>query len=95
MQNSNINQNPSIEDFQNSMTIYYWKKDGNIHSYCTGISDMSTFGNYADEYALILDYVILPLDRTVLTYLNQFYIDLETKQVKIRQDNDFDFTKYQ
>ena len=77
------------------MTIYYWKKDGNIHSYCTGITDMSTFGNYADEYALILDYVVLPLDRTVLTYLNQFYIDLETKQVKLKQNNDFDFTKYQ
>lgn len=87
--------NNTIEDFQNSMTIYYWKKDGGIHSYCTGISDMSTFGNYSDEYSLILDYVVLPLDNTVLTYLNQFYIDLETKRVKLKQNNAFDFSKYQ
>ncbi len=86
---------PSMEDFQNSMTIFYFKKDGGINSYCTGISDMSTFGEYADEYALIIDYIVVPLDNTVLQYLHEFYVDLETKQIKIKQNGFFDISKYQ
>ena len=85
----------SIEEFENNMTIYYWKKSGEIHSYSTGVQDLNIFGKHADEYALILDYVVLPIDRNVLMYLNQFYIDLETKQIKLRQDNNIDFSKYQ
>ena len=35
----------SIEEFENSMTLYYYKRDGAIYSWCTGINDMRTFGN--------------------------------------------------
>ena len=48
----------SLDEFENSMTIYYYKSNGDIHSYCTGINDMTMFGEHADDYAAILDYLI-------------------------------------
>ena len=71
----------TIEEFENSMTIYYFKRDGTIHSWCTGINDLSTFGNHKEDYELILDCLILPIDRYVLDNLKYFNVDIETKKL--------------
>ena len=73
--------NYTIEDFENSMTLFFYKRDGAIHSWCTGISDMRSFGAYAEDFALIIDYLILPLDRYILDNIKYFSIDLETKEL--------------
>lgn len=85
----------NIEEHNKSMTLFYYKRDGGIHSYCTGIADMRSFGQYEDDYAIIIDFIVVPIDRTVIEYLNQFYVDVETKQIKLKPNGFFDFTKYQ
>jgi hypothetical protein len=71
----------TIEEFENSMTLYYFKRDGSIHSWCTGINNLSTFGNHKEDYELILDYLILPIDRYVLDNIKYFNVDIETKKL--------------
>ena len=73
--------NYTIDDFENSMTLFYYKRDGEIHSYCTGMSDMRSFGKYAEDYSLIMDFLILPLDRYVLDNIKYFNVDIETKKL--------------
>ena len=83
----------SIEEHEASMTIFYYKSDGEIHSYCTGISDMERFGDHKDDFSLIIDFIVCPKDETVIRYINFFYIELETKQIKLKDDSS-DFSKY-
>ena len=71
----------TIEEFENSMTLYYFKSDGSIHSWCTGINDMSIFTGHGEDYALMLDYIVLPLDRYVLDNIKYFTIDIDTKEL--------------
>lgn len=83
----------TMAEHEASMTIYYYKSDGAIYSYGTGISDMRSFGDRQKDYELILDYVVLPKDPVVMEFLQRFYIDIETKELKLKPDND-EFTKY-
>ena len=83
----------TIEEHETSMTIFYYKSDGEIHSYCTGISGMERFGDRQADYSLIIDCYVYPKDETVIRYLNLFYIELETKQIKLKDDST-DFAKY-
>lgn len=83
----------SIEEHESSMTIFYYKRDGEIHSYCTGISGMERFGEHEQDYSLIIECNVFPKDETVIRYLNLFYIELETKQIKLK-DESYDFSKY-
>lgn len=83
----------SIEEHEASMTIFYYKSDGGIHSYCTGISGMERFGDRQEDYSLIVDCKVFPRDDTVIRYLNLFYIDIETEQIKLKDDSS-DFSKY-
>ena len=83
----------SIEEHEASMTIFYYKSDGEIHSYCTGISGMERFGLHEEDYSLIIDCGIFPKDETVIRYLNLFYIDIESKQIKLK-DESSEFSKY-
>lgn len=82
-----------MAEHEASMTLYYYKSDGMIYSYCTGIQDMSIFGDRAADYAMIMDYLIAPKDQTVMDYTNRFYVDIESKQIKLKEDSE-DFTKY-
>ena len=83
----------TIAEHVASMTIFYYKSDGNIYSYCTGISDMSSFGSRQSDYELIIDYVVLPRDNTVITFLNRFYVDINTKELKLKSEYE-DLKKY-
>ena len=71
----------TIEEFENSMTIYYFKSDGSIHSWCTGINNMSIFTNHEYDYSLMLDCVVLPLDRYVIDNIKYFTIDTKEKEL--------------
>ena len=83
----------TIAEHEASMTIFYYKSYGTIYSYCTGISDMSSFGPRQSDYELIIDYVVLPRDNTVITFLNRFYVDVNTKELKLKSEYE-DLKKY-
>ena len=69
---------------ENNMTLYYYKSDGTIYSCCTGINDLSTFGEHKKDYELILDYVVLPLDKYVLDNIKYFAVDIESKELYMK-----------
>ena len=77
----------SIEQFENSMTVYYFKRNGSIHSWATGINDMRTFGEYEEDYSIILDYLVLPLDRYVIDNIKYFTIDIDEKELLFNAPN--------
>lgn len=76
----------SMAEHDASMTIFYYKSSGDIYSYCTGISDMGGFGEHAEDYAQMLDFVVLERDQTAIEFLYKFYIDIETKQLKLKSE---------
>lgn len=84
---------PTMAEHESKMTIYYYKSDGEIYSCCTGINDMSTFGNRRIDYELILDYLVADRDYTVLEFMGRFYVDADTKVIKLKSDY-VDFSKY-
>lgn len=71
---------------EEKMTLYYRKKTGDIMSYCTGVQDMSFFGQTQEDYELIWGYVVVDRDDYVLSNTSQFKINLETKQLEIKQE---------
>lgn len=82
----------TIEEHEASMTLFYYKRNGDIHSYATGIMDMSMFGKHMEDYSLILDYVVVERDPAVMEAIHRFYIDAENKQLKLRQE--YNLNKY-
>ena len=84
---------PTIAEHEAKMTIYYYKSDGTIFSYGTGISDISIFGDRAKDYEQIVDYVVMDRDKDVMEFLNRFYIDIETKELKLKMGK-LDLSRY-
>lgn len=76
----------SMAEHEASMTIYYYKSDGSIYSYCTGINDMSSFGERQKDYELIIDFVVLPRDMNAIDFIGNFYIDVEAKELKLKPE---------
>ena len=77
---------PSMAEHEASMTIFYYESDGEIYSYCTGIADMSSFGDHQADYELILDFIVVPRDHAVMEFMYKFYVDLETKELKLKPE---------
>lgn len=74
----------TMEEHALNMTLYYFKSNGDIYSYASGIQDMTIFGAHEADYSLMLTYVIVPKDEYVMESIHQFYVDIETTQLKLR-----------
>lgn len=84
----------SMAEHQNSMTIFYRKKDGEIKGFATGIQDMSFYGDNAEDFSLIWDFVVLERDQQVLDNIEKFKINTETKEILLLQEYVFQPDKY-
>lgn len=69
---------------EEKMTLFYRKRTGEIASYCTGIQDMSYFGDNQEDYELIWDYIVVNRDDYVLNNTSQFKVNIETKQLEMK-----------
>lgn len=76
----------TMAEHEASMTMFYYKSNGEIYSYCTGISDMSMFGIHQADYELILDFIVIPRDHVVMEFMYKFYVDVETKELKLKTE---------
>jgi hypothetical protein len=57
----------TIAENQASMTIMYYKSNGDIYTIGSGIHDIATmFGDHSADMALMLDEIVLPIDKYVL-----------------------------
>lgn len=76
----------TMAEHEASMTMFYYKSNGEIYSYCTGIADMSMFGIHQADYELILDFIVIPRDHVVMDFMHKFYVDVETKELKLKTE---------
>lgn len=83
-----------INEHSNSMTIFFSKSSGEIKGYATGIQDMSFYGNNAEDFSLIWDYVIMKKDNQVLNNIEKFMINTETKQLELLPEFKLSLEKY-
>lgn len=64
------------------LTIFYLKDTGAIKYYCTGVQDMNYFGDNKSKKELTIDFVVVDNDRAITDNKENFYVDLETKELK-------------
>lgn len=64
-----------------SMTVYYRKATGTIVQIVTGIHDMNVYGSEKEDFELIRDFIIVEKDEFILNNVNQFIVDLDTKEL--------------
>lgn len=81
----------TIEDYKNSMTIYYRKTNGEIKHIIAGIQDMYLFGDEKEDYELIWNFTVLPRDEYVIKNKDKFIINSETKELMIKSSEVLDY----
>lgn len=79
----------TIEEMENSMTLFYSKRTGEIKGWCSGIQNMSFYGDDAEDYSIIWDFVVLPKDTNVMQNSAMFKINTETKILEIKSEYSF------
>ena len=79
----------TIEDFDQSMTVLYFKRTGEIKNISYGISDMSFYGNNQEDYELIVDFIVIDRDAFVFDRIGDFIVDLDTKSLVYRYNDDY------
>ena len=69
---------------EDELTVFYNKRTGSIKELCGGRQDMDWFGDEAQDYELIYDFVVVDYDSYILeNYMN---MEVVNKQVKIKQN---------
>lgn len=71
----------NIEEFQESMTLYYSLSTGVVRTVATGVQDMSIYGDQEEEMKTIQDCIVIPLNKDILDNKNKYKVNVETKQV--------------
>lgn len=59
---------------ENKLTIYFNKRTGTIKELCSGIQDMSWFGDEAQDYELIYDFIVVDDDRFIFENIQMFHV---------------------
>lgn len=59
---------------ENKLTVYYNKRTGTIKELCSGIQDMSWFGDEEQDYELIYDFIAVDNDRFIFENIQMFYV---------------------
>ncbi|MDP4143172.1 MAG: hypothetical protein Q8936_01640 [Bacillota bacterium] len=73
-----------ITEMSNSMTVFYYKSNGDIYSIATGIQDINVyFGDHSAELSIIIDVVVVDKDTTVINSPIGYKVNIETKQLEI------------
>jgi len=74
----------TIKEMNNSMTVFYYKSNGDIYGVATGIQDLIVYyGEYGTELSLILEQTVLPKDENFLNNIDKFKININTKSLEI------------
>ena len=59
---------------EDKLTIYFNKRTGTIKELCSGIQDMSWFGDEEQDYELIYDFIVVDNDRFIFENVQMFYV---------------------
>lgn len=69
----------TIEEHSKSMTVYYYKRTGEIKSISGGIQSMAIYGEYEEDFSLIVDYIVVERNDFIFERMKDFRVDLERK----------------
>ncbi|GEM_PF-2554485 len=64
----------TIEENENSMTLFYSKQTGEIKCFCTGIADMNYFGDSKVDFEIIYECIVVERDDYILNNLDLFKV---------------------
>ena len=59
---------------EDKLTIYFNKRTGTIKELCSGIQNMSWFGDEEQDYELIYDFIVVDNDRFIFENIQMFYV---------------------
>lgn len=68
----------NINDFENTMTVFFSKSTGKIKALCQGVQGFSFFGDDAGDMEMILDRLITDYNPKVMSNMD-FYVVKEGK----------------
>jgi len=80
----------SIEEMQDSMTIYFSKRSGESKSIVGGIQSVDIFGADREDYELIWDFIIVEKDEYVMQNMDKFRVN----EGNIKLKESIDLSKY-
>lgn len=69
---------------EDKLTVFYNKRTGSIKELCGGEQDMNWFGEEAQDYELIYDFVVVDYDSYILE--NYMSMEVVNDEVKIIQN---------
>lgn len=64
----------TLEEMNNSMTLFYMKRTGDIVNKATGVQDMKFYSDFEEDYNKIIDFIVLAKDEYVLNNIEKFKI---------------------
>lgn len=68
---------------EDKLTIFYNKRNGRIKELCGGEQDMNWFGDEAQDYELIFDYIVVDYDAYIIeNYMNMKVVENKVKIIQ-------------
>ncbi len=64
---------------EDKLTLFYMKRTGAVIAFCTGVQDMSFYGEYQEDYASIMDFIIVEFDQFIID--NRHYYKVENGEL--------------
>lgn len=75
---------------EEKLTIFYNKRTGSIKELCGGEQTMAWFGDEAEDYELIFDYLVVDYNEYILqNYMDMHIVDGEVKLVQNEVPEEF------
>jgi hypothetical protein len=77
-------------DSENFVTFFYNKRLGIIKDYCTGNQNMSFYGDEQQDFELIYDFIVVPLDANAVSVMNtrsNFFVDVIAKEIRRKEES--------
>lgn len=74
----------TMGEAQSNMTLFYSISTGDIKSCCSGIQNMSMFGENELDFSRIWSFKVFPLDEYVLDNYLKFTLNLVTLTIEIK-----------
>lgn len=74
------------------ITFYFNKRTGDIKQYCTGVQDMSIYGNEQQDFELIYGFIVVDRDvetNKVMRSRGEYIINLTTREIEWKMVSKF------
>lgn len=76
----------NLEEYKNKMTLFYSKRTGEIQTFCTGVQDMSLFGDNKEDYEMIWDFVVIDYNDAIFNNYSLFKVDTSTQKIMLKEN---------